>query len=182
MKRYRVKNFNAKENASIVTFPDLVAKFSGGYAIPLQVREGDLVPIEVLDPEDVRKSLIVGSLHGFIRDGFVVEEDDLPNQEIKEVNQLSNIKPEEVEQPSPPLLSTETKQVVEEQKSKDTKLETSLNDLSLVKTYEDFNRLSYFLKLRYLKESQDKVLLQDIMTSTNSPQFKNNIQVRLMQI
>ena len=58
----------------------------------------------------------------------------------------------------------------------------TINDLTLVKSYEDFNRLPHTLKLRWIKESTNIELLKDIAGKTTSVQFKNNINLRLTQI
>lgn len=71
---------------------------------------------------------------------------------------------------------------VEEQKSALAVQKEQITDLALVKSYEDFEKLSHFLKLRFIKESNDIELLRQIQTLSSSAQFKNNATLRLSTI
>jgi len=86
-------------------------------------------------------------------------------------------KQQEISLPPQPNLP-EVAKVVEAQPISVPQVE-AITDLSLVKTYEDFNRLSHFLKLRFIKESINIELLRQIQSLTTSSQFKNNIALRL---
>lgn len=196
--RLRVKIKNAKECRTELAFPDLCVKYSNGYSLPLKVAEGNEIPLDVLDAEDIRKSLKVGTLKGYLDNGWIEEFlEDIPvaiqspslSQFITEQMVLTSktipVKQTEVLEkkdvpPSPTILPEAIKEVEQNQVS--VPIIEPLNDLSLVKTYEDFNRLSHFLKLRFIKESTDTTLLEDILGKTPSVQFKNNITLRLTQI
>ena len=69
--RLRVKIKNSKECRTELNFPDLSVKYNNGYAPSLRVAEGAEIPLDVLDPEDVRKSLKVGSLKGYTDSGWI---------------------------------------------------------------------------------------------------------------
>ena len=195
--RLRVRIKNAKECRIELPFPDLSVRYNNGYAPALKIAEGQEIPLDVLDPEDVRKSLKVGSLRGYLDNQWIeeiVDEETIKSystpisqfiteqmvlapkiEPIKIVKQLK----QEVPLPQPNL--PEVAKVVEAQLIPVSQIE-AITDLSLVKTYEEFNRLSHFLKLRFIKESNDIELLRQIQTLTTSPQFKNNITLRLSQI
>src|SRR5690348_9977990 len=82
--RLRVKIRNSKECRTELHFQDLSVKFNNGYAPYLRVKEGEEIPLDLLDTEDIKKSLRVGSLKGYLDNGWV--------EEIKE-NEV--VKPEE---------------------------------------------------------------------------------------
>lgn len=179
---YRVKIFNAKENIVSVPFNDLCVKFSSGYVLPLQVREGDIIPLDALDSEDVRKSLLVGSLRKYLDLGKIepiYEAEPEPEvapvvpQNVPTVSEPTPVVEKEAEKPVTPA---EVPPPVREETASN---QTPLTDLNLVKTYDDFSRLSYFLKLRFIKESDNVALLKEISARTTSAQFKNNILLRL---
>ena len=173
MRRFRVCKVNASDNPIHLSFPDLAAKFTNGYAIPLKVKEGDEIPLDVIDEEDIRKSLRIGSLNGYLVAGKIEEIIDVPVVEKIETPEPILIE----EQPSAeePIVSPSpisTTPVVEENTAE-------ITDLSLVKTYADFILLPYFLKLKLIRESKDLNFLREIASKTDSSQFKNNILVRI---
>jgi hypothetical protein len=196
--RLRVKIRNAKECRIELNFPDLCVKYTNGYSLALKVAEGQEIPFDVLDQEDIRKSLKVGSLKGYLDNGWVEEilaDEVVPaqltplshfitEQMIASPSMLEPLKPfvakpETKEVPLQPILPEAPK--AEKSKVSEPIVE-SLTDLSLVKSYEDFNRLSHTLKLRFIKDCTDVALLKDISGKTSSVQFKNNISLRLTQI
>jgi hypothetical protein len=196
--RLRVKIKNAKECQILLPFPDLSVRYNNGYAPALRIAEGQEIPLDVLDPEDVRKSLKVGSLRGYLdnqwieefQDDLIVKESPTPISQFITEQMVLDPKPDlvtlepqpaqaEVLSPQPNL--PEVAKVVEQQSISIPQSE-AITDLSLVKNYEDFNKLSHFLKLRWIKESNDITLLKDIAGKTSSAQFKNNISLRLTQI
>jgi hypothetical protein len=185
-KRYRVKIKNSKDNLSYVPFPDLVVKYTNGWAEPLKIREGEEIPIAACDPEDVRKSWLAGSLKRYTDSGwieeFVVKPEPKPLTE-KELKFLESLKPIQGTG-SIPLVPIPPKHVPDVSVAHEVKpnlpeAQSTLSNFSLVKTFDDFSKLSYFLKLRFIKESNDKELLKTILSKTDSPQFKNNISLRL---
>ena len=200
MKRYRVALKNAKENRIELSFADLCVKYSNGFSPTLKIKEGEEVPLSVCDPEDIRKSWLVGSLKGYLENGWLQEiTDEVPTQEsatslsyfVTEQMAMAPkpnlVKPEAVQKqpevsPLPQPNLPEAAKVVEAAQPISAPQVEAITDLSLVKTYEDFNRLSHFLKLRFIKESSDIELLRQIQTLTTSSQFKNNITLRLSQI
>lgn len=185
-KRYRVKIKNAKECRIELTFPDLCIKYTNGFSPALKVKEGDEVPLNVCDPEDIRKSWIVGSLKGYLENQWIeeIKEESKPIlSEIKNSSQFvtesdANKVPKIEVLPQPILQET---QVVEQQPISVSQNEP-ITDFAKVFSYDDFCRLSHFLKLRYIKESGNIDLLREISSKTPSAQFKNNIQLRLSQL
>jgi len=184
--RYRVKIKNSKDNLVYVPFPDLVVKYTNGWAEPLKILEGQEIPLAACDPEDVRKSWLVGSLKRYTDSGwieeFIVKPEPKPLTE-KELKFLEALKPIQGTGDIP-LIPIPPKQVSDVSEVKEVKpnlpeAQNTLSNFSLVNSYEDFSKLSYFLKLRFIKESNNKELLKTILEKTDSHQFKNNIQVRL---
>ena len=197
MKRYRVAVKNAKENRIELSFADLCVKYSNGFSPILKIKEGEEVPLSVCDPEDIRKSWLVGSLKGYLENKWIEEiiEDDTIKEQATAISQFITeqmsmapkpnlIKPEVAQKQSEVVPSLpqpnfpEAVKVVEAQPISVPQVE-AITDLSLVKTYEDFNRLSHFLKLRFIKESINIELLRQIQSLTTSSQFKNNVALRL---
>jgi hypothetical protein len=183
-KRYRIKIINSRDCLTYVTFPDLSIKYGNGWSEPIKVREGNEIPLSALEPEDVRKSWIAGSLKRYTDTGWIEE---IP-EEIKpkpltpiELAAIKAATPIQgtgtIAVPPPPIVSIKA----EENKVNPNlpEAQSTLSNFSLVKSYEDFSKLSYFLKLRFIKETSNKDLLQEILQKTDSHQFKNNIQVRL---
>lgn len=199
--RLRVKIRNSKECRIELNFPDLSVKYNNGYSAPLKIKEGEEIPLDVLDAEDVRKSLKVGSLKGYTDSGWIEEitsDSTLPDdkatrlshfiteQMISNPGIIAPLKPLPVVVEEPKVVPSQTNlpEVVEEmEKAKIAVISAEpITDLTLVKTYEDFERLSHFLKLRFIKDCSDISLLSDILGKTPSVQFKNNITLRLTQI
>jgi hypothetical protein len=197
--RLRVKIRNSKECRVELPFPDLSVKYNNGYAPSLRIKEGHEIPLDVLDPEDIRKSLKVGSLKGYLDNGWIEE---IPENEIVEepisvplshfITEQMVLAPKvapvktEVVLPAQKEVSIPQPNLPEVEKVVDKQVPVSQNepitDFKLVKTYEDFIRLTHFLKLRFIKETDDITLLKDILGKTSSAQFKNNIILRLSQI
>jgi len=197
--RLKVQIRNSKECRIELHLQDLSVKFNNGYAPYLRVKEGEEIPLDLLDAEDIKKSLRVGSLKSYMDNGWIVEIKDTETLIEPEVTRLSNFITEamvfrpEMIQPLKPLeaLPQDTSKevnpatpILPEVKVVDTstpKIEP-ITDLALVKTFEDFQRLSQLLKLHFIKESDNFELLKDILGKTPSVQLQNNITLRLSQI
>ena len=184
-KRYRVKIKNSKDNLTYVPFPDLVVKWTNGWAEPLKIKEGEEIPLDACDKEDVRKSWLVGSLKRYTDSGFIEEFVVKPEPKPLTAQELLAIKAAtpiqgtgSIPVPPPPIISNKAEEK-KEVKPNLPEAQSTLSNFSLVKTFDDFSKLSYFLKLRFIKESNDKELLKTILDKTDSPQFKNNISLRL---
>ncbi len=177
--RYKVTTYGGMRG---LLFPDLVITYSSGYIIPLEVPEGEYLPLEILEPLDVKKSLIAGSLGKFIADGKVKVEGD----KLSVIDLEKNPKPKldsKIETPKP----TKTEMVEELTKApspivEPPKVIEQITNLSDVKKLEDFDRLSHYLKSRFLKETEDKALLLRIYETTKSESFKLNVKRRLKEI
>ncbi|MGH7975017.1 MAG: hypothetical protein ACREBR_05800 [bacterium] len=199
-KRLRVVIRNAKECRTILSFPDLQIIFSNDYKLPLTVKEGEEIPLDLLDQDDIKKSLRAGSLKGYMDNGWIAEiiENAAP---VEEPTRLSHFITEQMilapgmsaplkplaavahaakEVPATPILP-EVKKVEKPVVVSAPKAE-AITDPSLVKSFEDFEKLSLSLKLRFIKDSTDIALLKDILGKTSSVQIKNNIQLRISQI
>lgn len=193
--KLRVKIKNAKECRTTITFQDLCVRYSNGYSPVLKLNEGEEVPMEFLDPEDVKKSLLFGSLKAYLSNGWleeIVDEVKKPAPEVKVVvpeakptlfvteQQMLAVKHEDLPQNIPPM-KVEEKILVDTPIS-DKAQAGQITDLDKVKSYEDFCQVPHLLKIRFIKESKNSELLKSIFNSTPSSQFKNNIQLRLSQI
>ena len=186
-KRYRVKIKNAKDNLSYVPFPDLVVKYTNGWAEPLKIKEGEEIPLAACDPEDVRKSFLAGSLHRYLGTDWIEQIIEVPKPKpltpieiaaIKAATPIQGTGDIPVMPPPPTAVSQKVEEVAPQNLPKES-APTTLSNFSLVKTYDDFCKLSYFLKLRFIKESNDIPLLKEIQQKSDSHQFKNNISVKL---
>src|SRR5690348_14938770 len=71
--RLRVKIRNSKDCRTELNFPDLSVKYNNGYSLPLKIKEGEEIPLDLLDLEDVKKSLRIGSLKGYSDNGWLEE-------------------------------------------------------------------------------------------------------------
>jgi hypothetical protein len=187
MKRYRVKVRNAKDCRTSITFADLSVHYTNGYSPHLQVWEGDEIPLDLCEPEDVNKSFKVGTLKAFLKNGWIEEIpeeisviqpnfDEAKLLQVKTDLSIQTIPPQVVQ----PVSGEEIKKL--EQQSTPLNQTIPITDLSQVFSYDDFCRLSHFLKLRFIKESNNIDLLKTILSSTPSSQFKNNIQLRLSNL
>jgi hypothetical protein len=198
MKRYKVCIKNAKECRTELTFPDLCVKYTNGFSPALKIKEGQEIPLDVCESEDIRKSWLVGSLKGYLDNKWIEEIIETAPLNQPEELRLSNFITEQMManpamiQPLKPLeaIKQEVKeetpatpilpeiQVAETIKVSAPKIEP-ITDLALVKTFEDFERLSQFLKLRFIKDSDNFELLRKIQSLTPSVQLQNNITLRL---
>jgi len=185
LKRYRVKIKNSKDSLVYVPFPDLTVKYTNGWAEPLKIKEGEEIPLAACDSEDVRKSFLAGSLYRYLKSGFVEE---IPPEPKKE----KPLSPAIIQAMTPMIgtgdipLVVPSKPVSDKAEEKDVtpnlpkeEAQSTLSNFNLVRSYEDFCKLSYFLRLRFIKESNDIPLLQEIQQKTESHQLKNNIAVKL---
>ena len=174
--RYRVNTYGGMDG---LHFPDLQVRYSTGYLLPLKIKEGEYIPLEILDPLDVKKSLLAGSLGKYIASGdVVVEDDEIVLKATPKKRQLAEIVSNAPEFPQQPEISTkeEAAKVIEQP------IVEQVTSLSAVKTIADFTKLGYFLKLRFIKECNDKALLQELFSKLDSRQLKNNIQLKLSQL
>jgi len=178
MIRYKVLS---SSNLNGLKFPDLLVKYSTGYLLPLTVKEGQYIPLEILDEQDVKKSLIIGSLGRFVAGGQVKVEDDLKPIESEVAQIKQEVKPI-IEQEVKPTIAakSEIPQSVVEKKEP----EKLLTNLSEIKQVDDFFKLGYFLKLSFIKNSTDKALLTQILQKTpvDAKQLQNNLQVKISQL
>ena len=185
MKRYRIKIRNAKDCRTSITFADLSIKYSNGYSPNLQVKEGEEILLNLCDPEDVHKSFLIGTLRAYIQNGWVEEiPDEQPNLPIIPIDQSQSqfvteqdIKPTQTEVP-PQQILPEVKIVNQVSVSQS----EPITDLTKVFSYEDFCKLSHFLKLRFIKENGNIDLLKEISSKTPSMQFRNNVSLRLSNL
>lgn len=182
MKRYRIKIRNAKDCRTSITFSDLSVHYTNGFSPALQVWEGDEVPLELCDSGDVEKSFKVGTLKAYLQNGWLEEipEEIIILQENK-VNLIEPNKPIlQVPTEVPPQSILPEVKVVNQQVS--VSQNEPITDLTKVFSYDDFCKLSHFLKLRFIKESNNIDLLKEISSKTPSSQFKNNISLRLSNL
>ena len=182
MRRFRVSIRNAKECRIELPFPDLCVKYSNGFSPILRVKEGEEIPVEALDPEDVRKSLLTGSLKGYLENNWIeeiIEKEpvSISVEPVFDAQKLSDTKVDTSDKSFPLSASPDLKENIILEQSVP-KVE-SITDLSKVNSYEDFNKLSHSLKLRYIKDSSDIELLKIILKNTSSNQIKNNISLRI---
>lgn len=181
MKRYKVRQIN-DTILHEMPFPDLLIKYTTGLTLMLKVKEGEYLPIEILDPSDLQRSLIVGSLGSYIKAGKIIVEDD----EEKPKPEPTVSKPVPVSQPKPQIHSVEEVQVPKPEPQPQPQVELSpvaqkqpIQDLAQVKTVEDFSQLSYFLRTKFVSNCTDKALLSSILKTIDSSQIKHSIMNRL---
>ncbi len=180
MIRYKVMTYGGIRG---LEFPDLLIKYSSGYTIPLEVHQGEYLPLEILDPLDIKKSLIAGSLGRFISQGKVsVEGDTLPYFDLAKIRAAKKIPAKQTEptKEDQKEVATETSSASPALKVEPPKIiEPQITNLSDVKELKDFDRLSFYLKKRFLRDSKDMALLLHIYQTTDSNSFKLQIKQRL---
>ena len=182
-KRYKVAIKNAKDCRSKIKFLDLNITYSNGYSHPLELMEGEELPLDLLNPDDIRKSFRVGSLKGYLENGWIIEiPEEIKKEEKIEIKNEQPILNKEV--PSLPSQGIQPilKEAVEINKSIEISQVEPLTDLAKVLSYDDFCKLSQLLKLRFIKDCYNVDLLRQIASSTPSVQIKNNVQLRLSQL
>lgn len=179
MPRYKVQVYGQIDG---LVFPDLLIKYSSGYFYPLRVKLGEYVPSELFDPLDIQRSLLTGSLGSFIKNKAVmVEYSDI---ELRKMNkQPRKKKQEQIIAPQPtPLVEAATPIVqppVVEQTSPGKPEHIDFKDVA--KT-DDFLKLSYFRRLEFIKQCNDKSLLTQLSEKLESQQLKFQIDIRLKEI
>jgi hypothetical protein len=187
MKRYRVKVRNSKECRTSITFADLSIHYTNGYSPALKVWEGDEVPLDLCEPEDVNKSFKAGTLKAYLNNGWLEEipEEQQVIQSNFDEAQLLQVKTDLLTQTIPPqVVQPKSKEEIKILEPQSTPLNSNvpITDLNKVFSYDDFCKLSHFLKLRFIKESSNIDLLKQILSLTPSSQFKNNISLRLSNL
>jgi len=166
-----------------VLFDDLYVTYSSGHKFQLHVKQGDCIPVEIFDPLDIQKSLVVGSLGNYIKAGIVkVEYSDLEKNNKKRKPQQ---KKEEITQQPTQLLqpSVEAVQPVQ-QKPEETlppMAQDAPTDLKDIKVADDFFKLSFFNRLKFIQNCNDKSVLTELLENPklDSTQIKNNLVYRL---
>lgn len=178
MKRYRIKIRNATDCRTTITFSDLSIKYSNGYSPNLIVKEGEEILLDLCDPEDVKKSFLAGTLKAYLASNWIEEiPDETPILSVAPIEQNTQILPTQTEVP-PQQILPEVKVVNQVSVLQN----EPITDLTKVFSYEDFCRLSHFLKLRFIKENGNIDLLKEISSKTPSMQFRNNITLRLSNL
>jgi hypothetical protein len=172
MPQYRVAVYGGMDG---LLFEDLVVLYSSGVKFALRVKQGDMVPIEIFDPLDIKKSLAVGSLGSYVRSGAVrVEFSDLEKN-----NKKRKPRPVEVPVVQQTQPSVEVAQPIQQQPEETPKVQDAPADLKDVKAVDDFFKLSFFNRLKFIQNCTDKGVLSELLSKIDSPQLKNNIQYRL---
>jgi len=180
-KRYKIAIKNARDCQTTIKFLDLNVTYSNGYSHPLELREGDEIPFDVLNAEDVRKSFMVGTLKSYLQNGWIEEIlEQVKKEDIIEVKNEPQVLKQEASLRIPQSNLEEAVQNVNKP-IENFQVET-ITDLNKVLSYEDFCKLSQLLKLRFIKDCNNIDLLKQIASSTSSVQIKNNISLKLSQI
>lgn len=178
MPQYKVVIFGGMDG---LLFEDLIVTYSSGHKFPLRVKQGQLVPVEIFDPLDIQKSLVVGSLGNYIKAGAIkIEYSDIEqNKRKRKPREKKEVKQEPTNNPS-----VATPQPVEvQQKTEEVQtVQQAPTDLGSANTVDDFLNLSFFNKLKFIQNCTDKGLLSTIQAKTESPQLKNNISYRMNQL
>lgn len=183
MKRYKVKKIN-DTILHEMPFPDLLIRYTTGLTLMLKVKEGEYLPTEILEPSDLQRSLIVGSLGAYIKAGKIIVEDDevkiKPEPQVSKPIPVSQPKPQEphsVEEVQAPVQETQPQPQVEKVAAP----KQNIQDLAQVKTVEDFSQLSYFLRTKFVASCTDKTLLTSIEKIADR-QIKVSIKNRLAML
>ena len=178
MPQYRVVIFGGMDG---LLFPDLIVTYSSGHKFPLRVKQNEYVPTEIFDPLDIKKSLVVGSLGNYIKVGAIkLEYSDIEQHKRKrKPREKKEVKLEQTTIPS-----VETPQPVEvQQTTEETQpMQQASTDLGTAKTIEDFKGLSFFNKLKFIQNCNDKGFLSQLLNQIDSPQLKNNINYRIGEL
>ena len=163
-------------------FLDLLIKYSTGYFIPLSVKKGNYIPDDpdIIDPIDLKKSLVVGTLGKFLKKGWVIDDNNQPKtkrprrkKKIKKVEvPVTKIIPTVEEVHKETLPETPQQKVEPVKETQQEKL-----DLNQVTTFADFSKLGHFQKVQFIKVCKDKVLLTEI--TTNLPQHADQLRVHV---
>jgi len=170
-------------------FPDLLIKYSTGYYIPLAVKIGHYIPDDpdIIDPIDLKKSLVVGTLGKFLKAGWVIDE----NAQPKRKRQKRKKKVKKVEEPAIKAIPTveekheEATPETPQQKVEPVKeTQQEAIDLNKVATFADFGKLGHFQKVQFIKICKDKALLTQINASLpmHADQLRVHAEVRLDQL
>lgn len=156
MPRYKVVAYGGVDG---LLFEDLIVTYSSGHRFPLRVKQGTYIPVEIFDPLDIQKSLIVGSLGNYIRAGAVkVEYSDIEQNKRKRKPRQT-----QVTQPAIPSAEKAAPEAVPQQTSEETKsVPEAPTDLKTVDIFEQFKGMNYFQKLKFIQSSTDKGLLSEL--------------------
>jgi hypothetical protein len=186
VKRYKVVAFGGHDG---LAFDELLVKFSGGYMLPLKVKQGEYIPLQVLDPMDVEKSLLVGSLGRYLKGGqVVIEEDDEPKKpkDVQEASRIAkaNTKAAAKKNPAPAEPISEPEPIKAATPPPPVSgPETMLENISQVKVEDDFYKLGFFMKVKFIENCSDKALLMRLLEKTKgSHQLQTNIQLKLASL
>ena len=79
-----------------LTVFDLPVKYSNGAAYPIKLSKGQVLPIDLFDEKDIKKSLSIGGLRNLINMGFIIEvSDEKEKDALASIN--SSALPSEIE-------------------------------------------------------------------------------------
>jgi hypothetical protein len=179
MPRYRVVVYGGVDG---LLFEDLIITYSSGYRYPLRVKQGDYVPVEIFSPLDIRKSLVVGMLGNYVRAGAVkTEYSDIEQNKRKRKLRQKNI---EIKQPTKPSVDTPViSEPAIQQKTEDTpQVQVVPTDLKTGDSTDNFFKLSYFQRLKFIQSCNNKGILSDLLDKIDSEQLKHHIENQLQKL
>lgn len=182
------------------------------YSRAVKLKKGEYILTELLEFEDLKKSRLSGALSHFIKKGWVtVENPSVPTKavvqsavkEIKAGEPLTErgaglVAPKDVtniiaDAPKfnnnldyPKDVQTKSYELVSKEQSRTPNAfaiaETEVPSNKIEESFEKFNSLKYFQKLKAIREMNDIKLLETITSKCNYPQLVHNSKNRLREI
>lgn len=182
------------------------------YVRPVTLNRGEYILTELLDFADLKKSRTSGALKQLIQMGYIaVENSAVPNETIARETvmapaskssvitelQAGTVSPNDItnlisgkdspESSAPNVLDyPEDKQpkvyeLISDEQSR-TPNTFAISEVDASNTFEKFNSLRYFQKLKAIREMTDVRLLETITTKSSYPQLIHNSKTRLKEI
>jgi len=175
------------------------------------VRQGDYVPTDLIDFDDIKKSRLAGSLGKCIARGWIIVENpaiEVPKLVVKEPVMMKPTKssaiteidagiisPAEVSNrvaeatqikqavnPFPTERELPVKSIISDEQSR-TVNAFAITEKSVTSDgYFVFNKLKHFQKLKTIKDTKDVGLLERIVNESNYPQLVHNAKLRLQEL
>jgi len=184
MPRYRVCVFGSHDG---LIFPDLLVTYSSGLQYELKVKQGELVPVELFNSLDIKKSLLTGSLKNYIEGNAVkVEYSDYEQQKRKRKHKKTHIPPVQklpsIEEEKLDLKTEPPKEIPQSKPEEIQFVDDKDVNFNTIETVEDFSKLSYFKKTSFAKQSKNKSLLTELLKQDQlDSHIKNTIIFHLSE-
>jgi len=204
MNKYRIAVSSGLEG--YLDFFDLTYKTKDGVTRIYRGQLDEIIPVEKFDKKIFENSLKSGCLFRAINAGWVqvlkgdknpkdvknektlaqkVGTTSLNPKDAKEIfeNVNSDVRPVKVNEYATAYV---TKNSIEKEAENEsgTKLKEDKSKIekNQINSYEDFNKLGYFLKLKFVKQTSNIDILNKIIDKTEVKQLKNNAEKKLKEL